>query len=91
MFNFIKLLKGWREILGLIDKDKIFKNLIFFLFGKLNFFKRREKWIGFVFCLFIIWLIFNRVYICVCLNLRELYLLVNGYLDLFYFFWLEKM
>lgn len=30
VFNFIKPLKGWREILGLIDKDKTFKNSIFF-------------------------------------------------------------
>lgn len=30
VFNFIKPLKGWREILGLIDKDKTFKKSIFF-------------------------------------------------------------
>lgn len=30
VFNFINTLKGWREILGLIDKDKTFKNSIFF-------------------------------------------------------------
>lgn len=30
VFNFINPLKGWREILGLIDKDKTFKNSIFF-------------------------------------------------------------
>lgn len=29
VYNFIKPLKGWREILGLIDKDKTFKNSIF--------------------------------------------------------------
>lgn len=43
VFNFINPLKGWREILGLIDKDKTFKNSIFFNLENSIFFLREER------------------------------------------------